>query len=235
MNFFFIFRTSSSLFAQLCSTARSFLAACSSVLFMILYFPFYLFGVIRVCRTNFDGSPNEGERQDLFNPNSVILPPKLKNKVVLSTATFVATIALLVHLSLSKGFLAVALWYGFPLLWAFFWGFTYTLLHHRDPSIPFYSDKEWTWMKGSLSSIDRDYGIFNFFHHQIGHTHLCHHLFHEIPFYNSVRATRAIRDFLEPKGLYNFDPTPWPVVLWRTAGTHHYVSDINGIQYEKSL
>ena len=226
---------SSSFFAQVCNATRSCLAACSCVLFMILWFPSYLFGTIPLCRTNFNGSPNEGERQDHFNPNSVLLPPKLKNKVVLSTATFAAAIVLLVHLSLSKGFWSVALWYGFPLLWAFFWGYTYTLLHHRHPSVPFYSNSEWTWMKGSLSSIDRDYGIFNFFHHQIGRTHVCHHIFHEIPFYNSVRATRAIRDYLEPKGLYNFDPSPWPLALWRTASTRCYLSDINGIQYEKRL
>ena len=210
-------------------------SACSMLFSLFLWFPLYLFGFMPVCRTNYDGSPNKGEFQDFFNPNSAILPPKLRSKVALSTVTFIAAMGLLTSLVLDNGFLSVFLWYGFPLLWGFFWSFTYTFLHHKDPSIPFYGNNTWTWMKGALTSVDRDYGVFNFFHHQIGHTHLCHHLFHEIPFYNSVKATEAFKQCLEPKGLYNFDPTPWPVALWRTFVQCQYVDDTNGIQYEKSF
>ena len=36
--------------------------------------------------------------------------------------------------------------------------------------------KEWSYLRGGLSTLDRDYGIFNNIHHDIG-THVLHHLF----------------------------------------------------------
>lgn len=45
-------------------------------------------------------------------------------------------------------------------------------------------------MRGGLSTIDRDYGIFNKIHHDIG-THVVHHLFHQIPHYNLEEATEV--------------------------------------------
>lgn len=45
-------------------------------------------------------------------------------------------------------------------------------------------------MRGGLSTIDRDYGIFNKIHHDIG-THVVHHLFPQIPHYNLCEATEV--------------------------------------------
>ena len=154
---------------------------------------------------------------------------------MLSSVTFFATIGLLAKLSHDHGILTVALWYGFPLMLLYFWFTMYTYTHHTDPSVPLYGEDEWTWMKGALTTIDRDYGIFNFFHHHIGSTHVVHHMFHEIPFYNAKRATKAVREFLEPKGQYNFDPTPWWKALWRAFRKCQYVDDVCGVQYKKSF
>lgn len=49
--------------------------------------------------------------------------------------------------------------------------------------------QEWNYMRGGLSTIDRDYGIFNKIHHDIG-THVVHHLFPQIPHYNLTEAVR---------------------------------------------
>jgi fatty acid desaturase len=49
--------------------------------------------------------------------------------------------------------------------------------------------------KGGLSTRDRDYGIFNDIHHNIG-THVVHHLFPQIPHYNIVKATEYIKPVL---------------------------------------
>ena len=101
--------------------------------------------------------------------------------------------------------------------------------------MPLYGPDEWTWVRGALSTVDRPYGIFDFFHHKIGSTHVAHHLFHEIPFYEADRATHAIKAFLEPKGLYNYDRTPWYLAMWRIAKRCHYIDGLDGIQYYKSL
>ena len=57
--------------------------------------------------------------------------------------------------------------------------------------------QEWNYMRGGLSTIDRDYGMFNKIQHDIG-THVVHHLFPQIPHYHLTEATevRSRRTFL---------------------------------------
>ena len=50
--------------------------------------------------------------------------------------------------------------------------------------------QEWSYLRGGLSTIDRDYGIFNKIHHDIG-THVLHHLFPQIPHYHLRRPPRC--------------------------------------------
>lgn len=33
------------------------------------------------------------------------------------------------------------------------------------------------WLRGALATVDRSYGILNYFHHHIADTHVAHHLF----------------------------------------------------------
>ncbi|ESO96191.1 hypothetical protein LOTGIDRAFT_116269 [Lottia gigantea] len=67
-----------------------------------------------------------------------------------------------------------------------------TFLHHSDINLPWYSDDNWDSVKGKLSSVDRDYGIFHDVIHTIG-THQVHHLFPIIPHYNLREATTHFR------------------------------------------
>lgn len=201
-----------------------------------LGWPLYLLGLASTGRLANDGSfLAEGEIIDHFRPSSKMFPAKVRAKIFTSTLGVLATIGFLLKLSLDHGFLAVSLWYTGPYIWTNFWLVTYTWLQHNDPSVPQYGADEWTWVRGALSTIDRPYGIFCFFHHKIGSTHVAHHLFHEMPFYRADEATAAIKAFLEPKGLYNYDPTPWYKAMWRIAKTCHYVDDYTGIQYYKSF
>ena len=52
--------------------------------------------------------------------------------------------------------------------------------------------QEWSYFRGGLSTIDRDYGIFNKIHHDIG-THVVHHLFPQMPHYHLTEATEVKR------------------------------------------
>ena len=164
-----------------------------------------------------------------------MFPDKMSTKIIISTVTTVATLGALVYAKFEYGVLPVVCWYWGPYTFVNFWLVLYTWLQHTDPSIPHYGEGEWTWVRGALSTIDRPYGIFDFFHHRIGSTHVVHHLFHEMPFYNAWEATVAVKAFLEPKGLYNYDPTPFWKAMWRIAKTCHYVDGTDGIQYFKSL
>ena len=202
---------------------------------LALGWPLYLLGLASTGRLANDGSPLDGKIMDHFRPSSPLFPEKMSTKILLSTVCVVATMAGLGYLQYQYGMIPVICWYWGPYVFCNAWLVLYTWLQHTDPSIPHYGEGEWTWVKGALSTIDRDYGIFDYFHHRIGSTHVVHHLFHEMPWYNALKATHAVKAYLEPKGLYNYDPTPWPVAMWRIAKSCHYVDGTEGIQYYKSL
>jgi len=203
---------------------------------LVVGWPLYLLGVASTGRLGQDGKPLEdGELMDHYRPWSRMFPKKLRFKVALSTAGVLLGWVAIYHAACQYGVLPVTLWYIGPLMWNQAWLVLYTWLQHNDPTVPQYGSDEWTWVKGALSTIDRPYGIFDFFHHKIGSTHVAHHLFHEMPFYKADVATAAIKAYLEPMGLYNYDPTPWYIAMWRVALTCHYIDDVDGIQYQKSL
>lgn len=200
----------------------------------VIGWPLYLLGLASTGRLGYNGEfLQDGEIIDHFRPSSKMFTEKVRGKILLSTLTEIATLALLFKLSLDYGFLTVGLWYTGPYLWTNFWLVLYTWLQHSDPSVPQYGEEEWTWVKGALTTIDRPYGIFDFFHHKIGSTHVAHHFFHVIPFYNADEATAAIKEYLGP--LYNYDPAPWYKACWKIAKTCHYVDGIEGVQYYKSM
>jgi len=201
---------------------------------LVVGWPLYLLGLASTGRLDANGKPLEdGDVIDHFRPGSKMFPAKVEMKIAMSTIGVILTLGGLLKLSLDYGFISVFLWYGAPYMWTNAWLVLYTWLQHSDPSVPQYGAEEWTWVKGALSTIDRPYGIFDFFHHKIGSTHVAHHLFHEMPFYKADVATAAIKEFLGP--LYNYDPTPWYQAMWRIARTCHYVEGTNGVQYYKSL
>merc|ERR1712008_304190 len=175
----------------------------------------------------------EDDIMDHFRPGSKLFPPKMRTKAYMSTFGMLVVFAILMKFSWDYGFHPVVLWYFGPYTWTNAWLVLYTWLQHTDPSVPQYGEDEWTFVKGALTTIDRNYGIFDFFHHKIGSMHVLHHFFHEMPFYNADEATAAIKEFLGP--LYNYDPTPWYMAMWRIAMTCHFVEDTKGIQYYKSF
>eukprot|EP01006_Ploeotia_vitrea_P022459 TRINITY_DN54871_c0_g1_i2.p1 TRINITY_DN54871_c0_g1~~TRINITY_DN54871_c0_g1_i2.p1 ORF type:complete len:388 (+),score=191.88 TRINITY_DN54871_c0_g1_i2:83-1246(+) len=68
-----------------------------------------------------------------------------------------------------------------------------TFLHHTEVDTPWYGVDSWTYVKGNLSSVDRDYGwLVNELAHNIG-THQVHHLFPIIPHYKLVKTTEVFR------------------------------------------
>lgn len=197
--------------------------------------PVYLLGFASTGKLDSSGKPLNGRIADHFRPESPMFPSKISGKITLSTIGTLAVLGALFWAKSEYGVLPVVLWYWGPYVFTNMWLVLYTWLQHTDPSVPHYGQAEWTWVKGALSTIDRPYGIFDYFHHYIGSTHVTHHLFHELPWYNAWEATEAIKAFLEPKGLYNYDPTPFWKAMWRIAKTCHFVDKDEGIQYFKSF
>ena len=70
--------------------------------------------------------------------------------------------------------------------------------------------QEWSYFRGGLSTIDRDYGIFNKIHHDIG-THVVHHLFPQMPHYNLTEATEVHPRLLQDRPVFSLFDT---VSVW---------------------
>eukprot|EP00918_Siedleckia_nematoides_P027645 GHVU01059576.1.p1 GENE.GHVU01059576.1~~GHVU01059576.1.p1 ORF type:complete len:364 (-),score=18.31 GHVU01059576.1:481-1572(-) len=109
-----------------------------------------------------------------------------------SLGCMAAWVYLLVCYACWYGVLALVLHYIFPLLVFASWLVIVTFLHHNDTGVKWYADHKWTYVKGQLSSVDRDYGWAHDLTHNIG-THQVHHLFYRIPHYNLEEATRHFR------------------------------------------
>ncbi|MFQ4146349.1 fatty acid desaturase [Chlorogloeopsis sp. ULAP02] len=178
-------------------------------LFLLAY-PVYLF----------KRSPNKSGSH--FLPSSPLFKPSEKWDVITSTTLWTLMIALLGFLTYEWGWMWLLKYYVGPYIVFIIWLDLVTFLHHTEPDIPWYRGKDWYFLKGALSTVDRDYGFINHIHHNIG-THVAHHIFLNIPHYNLQQATEAIKPVL---GDY-FRKSEEPILraLWRSCTSCHFVPD----------
>ncbi|KAI4372924.1 hypothetical protein MLD38_011104 [Melastoma candidum] len=192
--------------------------------FPMLAYPVYLWG----------RSP--GKTGSHFDPNSDLFVPKERKDVLTSTACWLAMAALLAYLSFSMGPVPLLKLYGVPYLVFVAWLDLVTYLHHHGhgEKMPWYRGQEWSYLRGGLTTLDRDYGWINNIHHDIG-THVIHHLFPQIPHYHLIEATEAAKPVLgkyyrEPKKSGAF-PFHLLNVLRKSMKEDHYVSDSGDIVF----
>mmetsp|Transcript_1578 Transcript_1578/g.1951 ORF Transcript_1578/g.1951 Transcript_1578/m.1951 type:complete len:389 (+) Transcript_1578:74-1240(+) len=207
------------------------------VLHLLLGWPMYLFmnatGSRRLNKEFGNKRIPKGEVLDHFRPNSKLFPATWRFRVLLSSVGLVAWTAFLCHVASKIGAWRMSLMYFGPYLWVNAWLVLYTWLQHTQDDIPHWGEGEWTWLKGAaIGTIDREYGIFDWFHHDIGSTHVCHHIFSKIPHYHAHEATRALKKKLGK--LYNHNGDYWVKSMWQVAKTCHYVEGVNGRQYYRS-
>ena len=146
--------------------------AISLALVLVFGFPLYLL-------THFGGREYEGWANHL-NPWSPVFLPKERFEVFLSDLGLMAVIGSLFLIGQQFGFATVLKTYIIPYFIVHVWLVTITFLHHSNPKCPHYNKKEWIWLKGALSTIDRDFGFLNVIFHRITDTHVLHHLFSQV-------------------------------------------------------
>lgn len=144
---------------------------------------------------------------DHFNPYSPLFSEKQRLQVVISDIVLFSWVGLLAYASQTYGFMWLAKTYLVPYLWVNLWLVLITFLQHTDVRVAHYSGREWTWLRGALCTVDRDFGILNHFHHHISDTHVVHHLFSRMPHYHAEEATRAVKPLL---GKYYVQPNVAP-------------------------
>ncbi|MDB2614051.1 fatty acid desaturase, partial [Chlamydiales bacterium] len=187
----------------------------SLIIKMLVGFPIYL-----VCNSSAGSKykkwADEGALISHFNPNAPIFRDTERPYVLLSVMGIIAFIGMLVFLSVFYSFYLVFMVYVIPYFIATAYIIVITFLHHTDHHGVYYDNEQWSWLKGALSTVDREYGKFaNFFILNIGNTHVLHHLFLKIPHYHSEVATEAIKPILG-KYYQSCNRSIW-VSLWETA------------------
>jgi len=167
-----------------------------------------------------------------FDPRSDMFPAHARTCVRTSILLCGATAGILLSMAIGLGpFFVVRYWLG-PYVVFSAWLSLVTYLHHTDAQVPWYRGSEWSLVRGALSTVDRDYGLFETLHHHAG-THVVHHLFPGIPHYRLRRATEAVRPLLAPWWHESRKP------IWRalidTARACHVVPSEGGRVYYESL
>eukprot|EP00245_Coleochaete_scutata_P002028 TRINITY_DN125_c0_g1_i1.p1 TRINITY_DN125_c0_g1~~TRINITY_DN125_c0_g1_i1.p1 ORF type:complete len:472 (+),score=58.33 TRINITY_DN125_c0_g1_i1:109-1416(+) len=171
-----------------------------------------------------------------FDPDSDLFNSGERNDVLTSTACWFAMVGILAACTVKLGPLMMFNLYVVPYWINVVWLDLVTYLHHHgyDEKVPWFRGSEWNYMRGGLSTIDRDYGVINNIHHDIG-THVVHHLFPQIPHYNLIEATEAVKPIM---GKYYREPEksgflPFHLLrhLIKSFKSDHFVANEGNVVY----
>jgi bifunctional Delta-12/omega-3 fatty acid desaturase len=113
-----------------------------------------------------------------FEPTSAVFRPSEALYIAISDLGLAIVGGALYWASTQVGWQTVFLMYGVPYFWVHHWLVAITYLHHNAPDVHHYDADSWTFVKGALATIDRDFGfIGKHLFHGIIETHVVHHLF----------------------------------------------------------
>ncbi|SPO02145.1 related to bifunctional D12/D15 fatty acid desaturase [Cephalotrichum gorgonifer] len=135
--------------------------------------------------------------QSHFDPTSSVFRPSERIYIAISDLGLLIMGGFIYYGASVLGWSTMALLYLVPYLWVHHWLVAITYLHHTHPDVPHFDAENWTYVKGALATIDRDFGfIGKTLFHGIIDTHVVHHLFSKIPFYYAEEATESIKPML---------------------------------------
>jgi omega-6 fatty acid desaturase (delta-12 desaturase) len=126
-----------------------------------------------------------------FSPSSPLFHQDEARDVVISDIGIFAMLSVIGSMVHHFGAVNVICYYLFPYMWVNFWLVFITYLQHTDIRVPHYSPDEWNFVRGALATVDRDFGApLNWWLHHINDSHVVHHIFSQMPFYNAIQVTR---------------------------------------------
>ncbi|KAL2141062.1 hypothetical protein VTI28DRAFT_2909 [Corynascus sepedonium] len=157
-----------------------------------------------------------------FEPTSAVFRSSEAVYVAITDLGLALVAGLLYLASTVVGWKMVFLMYGVPYFWVHHWLVAITYLHHTHPEVHHFDADSWTFVKGALATVDRDFGfVGRHLFHGIIDTHVVHHLFPRIPFYKAEEATEAIKPLLGD--LYHREERSFLGQLWSTFTQCKYV------------
>ncbi|KAG5506366.1 hypothetical protein JIQ42_07984 [Leishmania sp. Namibia] len=174
-------------------------------------------------------SQDYGRRTNHFEPSSPLFQKDDWLDIVLSDVGVVAVLLILGLCTYHYGAYNVVCWYVVPYLWTNFWLLYVTYLQHSDLRIPHYAHEHWTFVRGAIAAVDRDYGyVINNWLHYINNSHVVHHLFSQMPFYHAIKVTRHhIKDIVGDA--YVVDDRSLVTMLCETWRECRYVIPSEGV------
>lgn len=194
------------------------------VLTLLLGWPLYL--LFNASSRHYDEFANH------FDPWSPIFSKRERFEVAVSDAALVGVLYGLGALAKSFGWPWLIKTYVVPYFIVNHWLVMITLLQHSHPELPHYHGKDWDWLRGALATVDRSYGwLLNTLHHHIADTHVCHHLFSQLPHYHAEEATKVITPLLGE--YYKKDSRNILVALWSDWRDCRYVAPDTGKEGEE--
>lgn len=178
-------------------------------------------------------SKYNGKDRNHFSPNAAFFSPDEYWLIVQTDIAWLIAFGCLLYSIATFGIAKVFFFYLVPYFIVNAHLVLITYLQHTDVFVPHYRGSEWNWFRGALCTVDRSFGILDYFIHRIADTHVCHHLFSKMPFFHCEEATEAIKKVIGE--YYLKDDTPILKALWRSYKCCQYVDDEGSCVYYKNM
>ncbi|TFY62175.1 hypothetical protein EVG20_g6798 [Dentipellis fragilis] len=177
------------------------------ILRQVIGFPVYLL-------FNVTGQPRYPRWTNHLNPWSVLFSKSQIGAVIASDLGLTVLLSAICYVASRLTWIVVVRIYIIPWFFMSHWITMIVFLQHTDPMLPRYREMAWTYARGAASTVDRDFLGWQgrFFLHHIAHCHVVHHMFPKIPWYNTPRATQAIRTVMGSH--YHYCDSPTFKILW---------------------
>jgi fatty acid desaturase len=116
--------------------------------------------------------------QSHFSPFSAAFEENQAFDIFLSDLGLAITATGIWYAAQFLGWGTISLLYIAPYFWVHHWLIAITYLHHTHPQVPHYDNGTWTYTRGAMATVDRDFGFIgrNVFH-RIIEDHVVHHIF----------------------------------------------------------
>lgn len=172
-----------------------------------------------------------------FNPDAIIFDKRHRMQILISDLGIAITLsALAAWGTMSKGgFTDVFRYFVIPYFWTNNWLVMITYLQHTDPALPHYKAEAWTFPRGALCTIDRNWlgPVGPYLFHGIAETHVAHHISSKIPHYNAWEATEALKARLGPHYVKSTENIF--VSLWKSINTCKYVDENDQVAFYRDI
>jgi len=182
---------------------------------------------------NISGQPSYKGWVNHYDPYSVLFQPNQRVAVLISDIGLATTLYTLYTLGSRLGVGPLFRLYGVPWFAMSHWIMMIVFLQHTDPVLPHYRGPKWTYTRGALATMDRDFLGWQgrYFLHNVSHCHVVHHFFPELPHYNLPAATEYAKELLGSD--YRACETPVFQSLWLNQLHCQYVDSEGDVLFYK--